>query len=148
MSESKSKFRFRFRASVGRVRISSASPEADLAAVVWPGVSTIYYPRPESVAQIQEADDSIARLERLRGIRPQTVAIRPVIESPLGVIMAHEIASGSPRVHAVGVGPNLRVSLGIEPGIDADALMYARSECELHARALGLDPQDVEYVLD
>jgi citrate lyase beta subunit len=118
------------------VRISVASPEADLSAVVWPGVSTIYYPRTESADQIQAADAHIGRLEMLRGIRPGTITLVPVIESPLGITMAHEIASSSPRIQVVGVGPHL------------EALYYARSECELVARALGLNVLDIQYIFD
>ena len=60
--------------------------------------------------------------------------------------MAHEIASSSARIEAFGVGPNIGAGLGVEP--DTDALMYARSECELHARGLGLAPLDIHQVLD
>jgi len=140
------------------VRISLASPEADLAAAVWPGVETIYYPRAESVEQIQLADALITGLEQRRGIRPGTVGVVPLIESPTGVAMAHEIAASSPRVGAFGVGPNIAGGLGLEPnlaggpgggpGCEPDALIYARAECELAARALGLEPTVVGFVLD
>ncbi|MDQ6673802.1 MAG: aldolase/citrate lyase family protein [Chloroflexota bacterium] len=130
------------------VRISLGSPEADLAAVVWPGVSTIYIPKVESADQIRSVAAHLGRLERLRGIRPGTIEVRPLIESATGVTMAREIASSSARIRAFGVGPNLHISLGVEPDADAEALKYARSECELQARALGLDPQDTRSVLD
>jgi citrate lyase subunit beta / citryl-CoA lyase len=131
------------------VRISLASPEADLAAVVWPGVSTVYHPRTESARQIQAVAARIAELERLRGIRPGSVGVVPLVETPRGVAMAREIASSSARICAFGVGPNIGAGLGIdEPGLEADLLMYARAECELHARALGLEPLDMHYLLD
>jgi citrate lyase subunit beta/citryl-CoA lyase len=125
-----------------RVRISLASAEADLAAVVWPGVSLVYHPRTESTQQIQHVAALIDTLEKLRGIRPGTVELRPMIETPKGVTLAHEIASCSPRIHAFGVGPN------IHHWLYGDALAYARSECDLAARALGLEPLDVVQVLD
>jgi citrate lyase subunit beta/citryl-CoA lyase len=124
------------------VRITAATPEADLEAAVRPGVSVVYYPRVESRRQIEEADTLITRLEKLRGIRPGTVEVRPLIESPKGVTMAHEIASASPRVTVCGIGPNINLEL------DRDGLTYARAECELHARALELTPLDTQYVLD
>jgi citrate lyase beta subunit len=124
------------------VRISRATPQADLAAVVWPGVSTIYYPRTESAGQIQAVAARITELERLRGIRPGSVTVVPLVETPLGVSMAHEIASSSTRIHSFGVGPNIGI------GLDADSLMYARAECELTARAFGLEPLDIQQVLD
>ena len=128
------------------VRISAATPEADLAAVVWPGVSTIYHPRTESADQIQAVAARIADLERARGIRPGSVAISPLVETPLGVSNAREIASSSARIRAFGVGPSIAAGLNVEP--ESDALIYCRSECELHARALGLDPMEIQPVLD
>jgi len=117
-----------------------ATPRADLDAVVWPGVSTIYHPRTESAAQIEAVTAHVDALERRRGIRPGTVRVVPLIETPLGVVMAREIAASSPRIDSFGVGPNIDV--------DLDALVYARAECELIARALGLDPVDIQQVLD
>jgi citrate lyase subunit beta/citryl-CoA lyase len=130
------------------VRISVASPEADLAAVVWPGVSTIYHPWTESAAQIQAVAARIAELERVRGIRPGTIRLVPLVETPRGVSMAGDIAASSTRISAFGVGPNIGSGLGVEPGIDADPLTYARAECELLARALGLDSLDIQHMLD
>lgn len=130
------------------VRISAGSPEADLSAAIWPGVSTIYYPLAESADQIRAADARIAQLERRRGIRPGTVEIRPMIESPLGVARAHEIGASSNRIRTLGVGPRLSATLGLDPGTDAESLLYARSECELIARSLRLDPLHIGYVLD
>jgi len=124
------------------VRISRATPRVDLAAVVWPGVSTIYHPRTESATQIQAVAARITELERLRGIRPGTIKIMPLVETPLGVSMASEIACSSPRIQSFGVGPN------IEMDLDADSLTYARAECELIARALKLDPLDIQQVID
>jgi citrate lyase beta subunit len=124
------------------VRISAASPEADLSAVVRPGVATIYYPRAESAEQIQAADALISELEKLRGIRPRTVEMIPLIESPQGVVMSKAIASSSARVCACGIGPRM------EHVLDGDALTYATAQVELHARALGVAPIGVHYVLD
>jgi citrate lyase subunit beta / citryl-CoA lyase len=127
---------------VPSVRISLANWEADLAAVVWPGVSLIYHPRSESAQQIEHVAALLQKLEKLRGIRPGTVELRPLIETPKGVCRAYEIASASRRIQAFGVGPNISLGLG------GDALAYARAECELAALALGLEPIDVMQVLD
>jgi citrate lyase subunit beta/citryl-CoA lyase len=124
------------------VRISVATPEADLSAAVVPGVSTIFYPKVDSPEQVQLADGVIHRLERLRGIRPGTVELCPMIETPQGVSSAHAIASSSSRIRAFGVGPNIHHVL------EGDALAYARAECELQALALGRRPLDLRYVPD
>ena len=120
-----------------QIRISAATPEADLAAAIWPGVTTVTYPRVESPRQISLADACIARLERLRGIRPGHVRIQPVVVSVRGVTRVAEISSASPRVDRVALGPALSLELS------EDSLGYARGECELHARAhdvVFLDP--------
>jgi citrate lyase beta subunit len=122
--------------AVLEVRISAATPEADLAAAVWPGVVSVVYSRVESAQQVARADTHITRLERLRGIRPGRVAIHPVIESTRGVTRAADIASSSARVQAVVIGPAITLEVG------EDALSYARCECELHARAQRVIPLD------
>lgn len=129
-----------------RVRISLASWEADLAAVVWPGVSIIYHPRTESADQIQAVAARIAELERLRGIRPGTVEVAPLVETPLGVAMARDIASSSARIRSFGVGPRLGTILGVGP--DSDAILYAHSECELTALGLDINPMFLDFILD
>jgi citrate lyase beta subunit len=118
------------------VRISAATPEADLAAAIWPGINSVRYARCESASQIQAADAQITRLERLRGICPGRVVVRPIIESCRGVTCSAEIAASSPRVGAIELGPSITLELG------EDALSYARSECELHARARRLTAVD------
>jgi citrate lyase beta subunit len=128
------------------VRISRAALEADLDAVVWPGVSTVYYPRAESAEEIHAVAARIDGLERLRGIRPGTIGVGPLIESPAGASVARAIAASSSRIRTFGVGPNLSMRLGAEPG--SDAVIYARGECELYARALGLQPLNTEFILD
>jgi len=115
-----------------QVRISADTPEADLAAVVWPGVRTVIYPRVESSQQLSAADAEITRLERQRGIRPGHVRIQPAIESSRGVTQVAEIVGGSPRVDCVELGPSCVLELG------DDSLTYARGESELHARATGV----------
>ncbi len=118
------------------VRISAATPEADLAAAIWPGVVSVAYSRVESAWQVEQVEAQLTRLERRRGIRPGRVNIQPVIESTRGVVRAADIAASSSRVRTLEVGPAITLEVG------EDALGYARSECELHARALGVVPLD------
>ena len=47
------------------VRITLATPKADLLASVWPNVSVIYCPRVESASQVQALDVMVGHLERL-----------------------------------------------------------------------------------
>jgi citrate lyase subunit beta / citryl-CoA lyase len=130
------------------VRISLASCEADLAAVVWPGLSGVCCPSMESAGQVQRIEEVIGHYERLRGMRPGTVAIQPFIETARGVANAYDIASSSPRIEAFGPGPKLYLQLDVEPAPEGEALLYARSECELVARTLGLEPVATQYLAD
>ena len=124
------------------IRISAATPEADLAAAVRPGLESVFLPRVESAAQVEEADAIITTLERLRGIRPGTVELRLQVASPTGVTNARAIAASSPRIRRFGVGPTIELEHG------DDSLSYARGECELVARGLDLASVDTLEALD
>jgi len=119
-----------------QVRISAAAPEADLGAAVWPGVASVACARVESAEHIERVDVEISRLERHRGIRPGQVEIHPIVESTRGVTQAAAIGVSSPRVRTLALGPTITLEVG------DDALDYARFECELQARALGLNLVD------
>ena len=128
------------------VRVSAAFTEADLAAAVRPGVTAIYLPLAESSEQVQRAEALIRHYERERGIRPGSVAIRPLIETPKGVASASDVAASSQRIHEFGAGPKLFVHLDTEPG--SATVDYAQAECELVARALDLEPATIEFMGD
>ena len=122
-------------------RINHDLVEADLEAVVWPGLTKINYPKAEHAWEIQKLDRIISRLERERGIRPYTVEIGANIETAMGVANAHEIASASPRVREFGgaTGYDMSRDLGVEMFVGFDQFVYGKGEVELAARALGLE---------
>jgi citrate lyase beta subunit len=124
------------------VRISIAALEADLTAAIQPGLAAVYFPGVESPEQLDAADALIGRLEKLRGIRPGTVQIRPLIESPRGVSLAGEIAASSARITTFGLGPHIRLQM------DGYALDYARAQCELVARAHHVALVDLNHARD
>jgi citrate lyase subunit beta/citryl-CoA lyase len=125
--------------AVVTIRINAASPEADVAASVWPGLSAVTLPKAESGDQVRLVDAMITKYERLRGIRPGTVEVRTLIESAKGVANAVEIASASPRMHQFGGGGgyDMSLDLGVEMFVGFDQFFYGRNECNLVARALG-----------
>jgi citrate lyase subunit beta/citryl-CoA lyase len=122
------------------IRINAASPEADIAASVWPGLSAVTLPKAETGDQVRLVDQLITKYERLRGIRPGTIEIRTLIESAKGVANAEEIASASPRLKQFGGGGgyDMSLDLGVEMFVGFDQFFYGRQECTLVARALGL----------
>ena len=128
--------------ALATVRINCATPEADLEASVWPGLHAINHPKTESPGQIRLVDAVITRLERERGIRPGTIEIGAMIETAKGIANCYEIAAGSPRItHFTGGGGyDMSLDLGVEMFVDFDQFFYGKAECELAARALGLEP--------
>jgi citrate lyase subunit beta/citryl-CoA lyase len=122
------------------VRINHDYVEADLEAVVWPGLARVNYPKAETAEEMQKLDVIITRLERERGIRPGTVEIGANIETARGVANALEIASASPRVKDFGGGGGYDMSrdLGVEMFVGFDQFVYGKGELELTARALGV----------
>jgi len=124
------------------IRINVASPEADIAASVWPGLDGITLPKAETGEQVRAVDAEITRMERLRGLRPGSIELSTLIETAKGVTNCYAIASGSPRIRAFGggAGYDMSLDLGIEMFQDFDQFFYPRSECAMAARALALQP--------
>lgn len=132
------------------VRINCAYVEADVEASVWPGLSLIAHPKTEDPEQIKKVDELATRFEHERGIRPGTVEITAMIETARGVANGYEIASASPRVRAFGGGGgyDMSLDLGVEMFVGFDQFFYGTSECELIARALGLQYDVHVFVSD
>ena len=122
-------------------RINHGLIEADLDAIVWPGLSKVNFAKAEYPEEIEKIDLIITRLERERGIRPGTVEIGANIETAVGVANCREIAAASPRVKEFGgaAGYDMSRDLGVEMFVEFDQFVYGRGEAELTARALGLE---------
>ncbi len=126
-----------------QVRINHTYWAADLEAVVWPGLSGILYPKTESAEEVRLLDAKITELERLRGMRPGSVGIQPLIESARGVINSFEIAGASPRISSFGGGGGIGVDVGRDLAVEIvtgfpRAVGEYGAEGELAARALGM----------
>ena len=132
------------------LRINVAYKEADAEAAIWPGMSRIWHPKTEHAEQIRKLDDIITRLERERGIRSGTVEIYAMTETARGVANAYGYASASPRIKTFGeaTGYDMSLDMGIDMFVGFDQLLYNRCECELVARALGLEPRVGVYTGD
>ncbi len=132
------------------IRINCATPEADLDASVWPPLDMISRPKTECAQDIRQVDVIIGRLERERGIRPGTVEIHAMIETAKGIANCYEIASSSPRIRhfAGGGGYDMSLDLGVEMFVGFDQFFYGKAECELAARALGLETSVTVFLPD
>ncbi len=77
--------------------------EADLQAVLRPGLAMINLPKPESASDIQHAAAALARIESSRGLA-QPVSLLANIETPRALRCAVEIATADARVAGLQLG--------------------------------------------
>jgi citrate lyase subunit beta/citryl-CoA lyase len=77
--------------------------EADLAAVVRPGLHVVNVPKLEGPDDVRAASDAIARAERANGVM-QPVRLLANIETPRSLRLAADIAAANPRVMGLQVG--------------------------------------------
>ncbi|AEG94042.1 candidate bifunctional protein : L-lactate dehydrogenase;Citrate (pro-3S)-lyase [Ramlibacter tataouinensis TTB310] len=88
--------------------------EADLAAVVQPGLHVLNLPKPQSPQEVRAASEAIARAERANGVT-DPVGLLLNIETSRALREAAAIASADPRVMGLQVGlGDLFEPLGID----------------------------------
>ena len=112
--------------------------EADLKEIVQKGIDGIIIPKVNSAKEIKKIEKTISSLEKKRKIRG--IRLIPSIESPLGVINCHEIASSSKRIDALVFGIfDLLNDVGIEynKGNPLGA-KYSRYKIPIAAAAAGV----------
>lgn len=119
-----------------RVNADPAGWRADLAEVDLRGVQAIMLPKVEAPTQVTELADALAALERQQGVLAP-VRIAALIESPLGVVRATEIAQSSRRLCALGFGAeDYAAAMSVTP--EPANLRTAAQYVALNARAFGL----------
>lgn len=114
--------------------------EADLAAVVRPGVDGILLPKLESSAAAA-ADEMITERERATGMPAGSTWLVGIVETARGLVDVERVAEGAPaRLAALCLGwADLALDAGIELTPGAVELLYARSRIVIASRAAGLD---------
>lgn len=131
------------------VRVNSEAQflEDDLTAVVSEHIYGIGLPMAESVEQVENTDRIITRLERERGLEPDSIKLLLLIETARGVAKCFDLCSAAKRVESVVFGSaedgDLQRDLHCAFSIDGPELNYSRSRVLVEARAAGLP-----YVLD
>lgn len=129
------------------VRVNSlATPHfaADLAAIVGPRLDLVNLPKVESADDIRATAQTLAKLEKERGLtRP--IGILANVESPRGLRLAAEIAGADPRVAGLQVGfADLLEPLGIDR-TDAAAIHHLQLSVRLAAGEAGVWACDAAY---
>ena len=120
--------------------------ESDLEAVVRPGLDMIFLPKAETVDAVRDCATMIERLEKMRGLKTESIEICLMIESALGVYRCFELIKASPRVTATCIGSardgDLQTDLGCAWSIEGVELLYSRSKVLCDTRAAGAYPLD------
>jgi citrate lyase subunit beta/citryl-CoA lyase len=107
---------------------------ADVEALPWPRLRGVLLPKVEAAAQVRELAESLAARQP-PGATP--VPIAALIETPLGVLRAQEIATAHPSVCALGFGGEDYASEMRVPA-QPQSLLWAAQAVTNCARAYGL----------
>ncbi len=124
-----------------RINNDPALISDDIDASVWPGLSSLSIPKVESAAELEHLVAHVERLERARGIPAGHVKLSVAIETPRGLLACETIATASPRIVTMGVGPeDYCLSLGVEPSADGIELLYGVARVVTVCSATGIQP--------
>ncbi|MBN2460682.1 MAG: HpcH/HpaI aldolase/citrate lyase family protein [Candidatus Cloacimonetes bacterium] len=115
---------------------------ADLDFIVPHYVNLILVPKCESPAQVEQVNDRINSIRKVRKI-DYPIYLMPIIESALGVINAYEIATAADNVVALAVGlEDFTADIGTQRTNEGRESYLARCQIVLAARAAGKQPID------
>ena len=115
--------------------------EADLAAIVRPGLAGIILPKAESPDDLRRADGLLQGLESQHGLAQGDIDVIPIIETALAIQRAYDIAASGSRVKrlAFGAGDFTR-DIGVSWSRREIESQHARSTLVIASRAAGLEP--------
>lgn len=132
------------------VRIHGAghgAMDADLRAVVRPGLEGLVLPKVDRPEEVLTVDRSLTELESAAGMTPGSVLLAAMIESATGLIQAPAIAVSSPRLAALMFGAeDFAVDLGLFSFRQGGLLTYARAAMVVAAASAKLEVVDRVYV--
>jgi citrate lyase subunit beta/citryl-CoA lyase len=120
----------------------TAAAEADLEAVVRPGIGGIMMPLVTSPEEVRQVAARLDRLEAERGIEAGSTVIMPLVETAQAARMSYEIATSTPRVAYMGGGTSrqgdLARSLGYQWTPEGTETLMMRSWVLMNVRAAGV----------
>ena len=109
----------------------------DVQAVVGLPIDALVLPKIESASMLGEVENLT------HSLGAESLPLWPMIETPLGVVNAAEIASASSRVNCMIMGTSdLNKELRLRVSAARTGLQYALSQCVLAARVAGIDILD------
>lgn len=123
----------------GRVQVwvrvnPGALQEQDIHTVAHPRLTGIWLPKVGSAREVEHVDALLARTPC------PDAAVSAMIETAAGVFDAYAIAR-APRMRFLQIGEvDLAADLGVEPGPDGAALLFARSQIVAAGVTAGIEP--------
>lgn len=138
------------------VRVNSLGTgmtQEDLKYVVRKGLDGIMLPKSEKKEEIVKLDRLLKKEEEKKKLKPNSISIMPLLESPRGVLNASEISQGSKRIVALGFGAGdfLR-ELGegfaiarLSPDEYFPMILYARSRISIASRVADVPAIDTPF---
>lgn len=117
----------------------------DIPPLVRAAVQVILLPKCESPDNVRAAAELVEKTRAEAGVEPE-VYLMPILESPLGMFRALDIAQASPLVVALtyGLEDYLRETGGRKSAA-GDESLWARSQVVNAARAAGIQPIDTVF---
>jgi citrate lyase subunit beta/citryl-CoA lyase len=136
--------------SVVFVRVNSLATgltSQDLSVSACEGLHGIVLPKSESSKEIVEAQTLLDGIEKEKGLRNQSLAIVPLVETAKGVLNVGEISRTSRRVVAISFGAvDFARDLGVSLSQEGVELAYPRACIALAARAAGIRAVDTVFI--
>ncbi|MEV6105843.1 CoA ester lyase [Streptomyces sp. NPDC051940] len=123
--------------------LDSGLLEADLDAVVGPGLHGLHIPKVDTAQDLVQIDHYLTYLESTRELSLGSIRLMAWIESPQGLARIEDICRASPRLTAVSLGSeDYTAALGVSRTRGADELTYARARIANAAAAAGIGALD------
>jgi citrate lyase subunit beta/citryl-CoA lyase len=119
--------------------LDSGHLEADLDAVVRPGLHGLHLPKADSPETLIQVGHYLDYLEAVRDLPPGSVRLMAWIESAAGLTAVERICHASPRLDGVSLGSeDYTASLGVPRTREGRELAYARARLANAAAAAGI----------
>lgn len=127
-----------------RVNKDPALLKADLEASIYPGLDGLVFPKTESAEEVLNLVAEIEKLEKERGLPVGKIELALLVESPRGLLKLEEIATASPRIKSISIGPeDYCLELGVEPSPEGTELYYAMSKLVVVCKANDIAPMGI-----
>ncbi len=131
------------------IRINALDSEfwqEDLEKIVPHQPDVIMLPKSQTVAQIEQIDAALTKIEREHQIEVGSTKVLPLIETALGVENAFFLGKSSVRIVGLFLGAeDLTADLQCERTKKGDEIFYARARLINAARACGIEVYDTPF---